>query len=49
LRILALNGTLAGAIEHTPGFTPMPQFGDKLSDCNIAIIKAWINNGALNN
>jgi hypothetical protein len=43
------DGRLIGAITHAAGFTPMPQGGAKLSDCNINKIKAWINRGALNN
>ena len=43
------NGQLIGAITHAPGFTPMPFDGGKLSDCNIAIIQAWINEGAPDN
>jgi hypothetical protein len=43
------DGRLWGAINHMAGFTPMPQGGAKLSDCNISKIKAWIDAGALNN
>ena len=43
------NGTLVGAISHAAGFTPMPQGGAKLSDCNIAKIKKWVDDGAKNN
>ncbi len=49
LRILALNGRLLGAIEHLPGYSPMPKYGNKLSDCDISIIRIWIEKGALNN
>lgn len=43
------QGRLLGAIMHSPGFTPMPQGGGKLSDCNISKIKSWIDAGAPNN
>jgi len=43
------NGNLIGAITHAPGHIPMPYDGGKLSDCEIAIIQAWINEGAPNN
>ena len=43
------NGNLIGAITHAPGYTPMPFDGGKLSDCDIAKIKAWINEGTPNN
>jgi hypothetical protein len=42
-------GTLIGVITHATGFPAMPQGGPKLSDCNINIIRSWINNGAQNN
>lgn len=41
---------LLGNIKHlTPGYVAMPQGAAKLSDCDIAIIEAWINQGAPNN
>ena len=43
------NGNLIGAITHAAGYTPMPFDGGKLSDCDIAKIKAWINEGTPNN
>lgn len=43
------NGNLIGAITHAAGYSPMPQGGAKLSDCNINKIKAWIARGAQNN
>ena len=49
LQTLALNGHLVGAVSHTPGYSPMPKYGNKLSDCNISKITIWVNNGALNN
>jgi hypothetical protein len=45
----ALNGSLLGAVTHAPGFTPMPQGGNKLSDCQIDMIRIWIDEGAVNN
>lgn len=49
LRIFALNGRLLGAIEHKPGYSPMPKQGNKLSNCDIAVIRDWVEKGALNN
>jgi hypothetical protein len=46
---VVVDGRLAGSIEQMSGFVAMPQNGDKLSDCLIRQIKAWINKGALNN
>lgn len=45
---VANNGRLLGAIEHSSGYDPMPLGGNKLDDCTIEKIKAWINNGATN-
>ena len=45
----ALNGKLLGAITHSPGFSPMPKNGTKLSDCNIAKIENGLNAGAPDN
>lgn len=49
VKTVALNGKLLGTITHSPGFSPMPQNQAKLTDCQIATISKWINNGALNN
>ena len=40
---IAQTGRLMGAIRHDFGFTPMPQNGPPLSDCEIALIQKWIN------
>jgi hypothetical protein len=45
----ALNGKLFGSINHSGGFSKMPQGRPKLDDCTIATIKKWIDNGAPNN
>lgn len=46
---VAQNGKLYGVINHSPGFSPMPQGGNKLNACNISKIKAWIDAGSINN
>ncbi len=43
------NGKLLASIQHAAGALAMPQNGNKLSTCNISIIKAWIDAGAPNN
>ena len=48
LRVVAANGRLYKAITHT-GPSPMPKGGNKLADCDIAIIRSWIRNGIQNN
>jgi hypothetical protein len=46
---VAQNGKLYGAINHSPGFSPMPQGGNKMNACQLAKIRAWIDAGAANN
>ncbi|MCB2221011.1 MAG: hypothetical protein KQI35_11495 [Bacteroidetes bacterium] len=43
------SGSLLGAITHAPGNVPMPQNGAQLSDCKIAQIRSWVNDGMPNN
>ncbi|WP_157593183.1 hypothetical protein [Rufibacter tibetensis] len=49
VKAVADNGKLMGVITHAAGFKPMPLGGAKLSDCNIAKIKKWVDAGAPNN
>ena len=46
---IAINGKLYGSIAWSPGFQPMPLGGNKLSACNLEMIKKWIDSGAPNN
>lgn len=43
------NGTLLGSIEQLSGYSAMPKGGNKMSNCNIAVIRKWIAAGAPNN
>ena len=38
-------GRILGALRHEPGFSPMPKNRDKLDDCSIAKVEAWIEAG----
>lgn len=49
LKVYVNNGRLAGAINHAPGYVPMPEDASKLPACTINQIGAWIAAGALNN
>ena len=40
---------MVGNLRHDSGFQPMPKNASKLSDCDIALIKAWVDAGAPNN
>jgi hypothetical protein len=43
------DGRLLGSLYHRSGFIPMPQNGDQLPSCKIAIIQRWVDSGAPNN
>jgi hypothetical protein len=49
VRTVALDGSLVGSVSHAAGFQAMPQNGTKLSDCEITLIRRWVEGGALNN
>jgi hypothetical protein len=49
LKAKVTDGRLWGAINHQAGFSPMPKNGTKLSDCEIAQFRKWIDAGAPNN
>ena len=49
VKIQADNGRLFGAINHSAGYSPMPQGGNKMLACDIIKIKAWIDSGSPNN
>jgi mono/diheme cytochrome c family protein len=44
-----LDGRLFGAVNHSSGFSAMPQGGVRISQCEINQIKSWIDHGAPNN
>ena len=46
---LANSGRLIGVISHNSGFSPMPQGGNKLRDCDITTIQRWVDAGFPNN
>ena len=48
-KAIALNGKLYGTITYANGYSPMPEGMGRLSDCQIAIIKKWIDNNTPNN
>lgn len=43
------DGKLWGSVSHASGYAPMPKGGNKLSDCQLTILKKWIDAGAPNN
>lgn len=42
------NGKLMGDVKQLSGYFPMPP-GAKLSDCDLAKMQKWVNDGAPNN
>lgn len=49
LKAIATSGQLAGAINHSSGFSAMPKNAAKLSQCQLDQVKKWVDDGALNN
>lgn len=49
LEAFAANGSLYGSCNHEAGFSAMPPSGDKISDCDLALLSSWIENGYPNN
>jgi len=45
----AQSGKLSNVINHKFGVTPMPMNADKLSDCTINKVDAWIDQGFKDN
>ncbi|HMG15562.1 MAG TPA: c-type cytochrome domain-containing protein [Saprospiraceae bacterium] len=45
----AKNGKLNGVVNWLSGYTPMPYKSTQLNPCNLSKIKAWIDEGSLNN
>ena len=48
-KAMAQSGKLYGSISHAAGYSPMPKGMSKLSNCQVAIIKKWIDGGMQNN
>lgn len=43
------DGRFERAVNHREGITPMPKGSPKLSDCRLAKIRIWLEDGAPNN
>jgi hypothetical protein len=48
-KVIAQNGSLYGSINHAAGYSPMPQGAPKISSCEIATVRKWIDSGMQNN
>lgn len=49
LNAVAADGRLEGAIQHLPGYEPMPRNAARMNDCRITQFLQWIDAGAPNN
>lgn len=48
-KAMGLSGKLAGTIAHAAGYSPMPKGSPKMSNCQIATIRKWIDSGMPDN
>jgi hypothetical protein len=48
-KAIGQNGKLYGSVNYSSGFSPMPKGMPKMNNCQIAIIKKWIDAGMPNN
>jgi hypothetical protein len=48
-KAIGLNGKLYGSVSYSSGFSPMPKGMSKMNNCQVAIIKKWIDAGMPNN
>ncbi len=49
VNMVALDGRMAGAVQHEAGYEPMPPSGGMLPSCEVDQILLWIGEGAPNN
>lgn len=49
LNALAADGRLGGAVQHLPGYEPMPRNAPRMNDCRVRQFMIWIEAGAPNN
>lgn len=47
--VLARTNAVAGSINHTGSYSPMPKNGGKLNDCLLTKFDIWVKNGSQNN
>lgn len=45
LLLIVNNGKLEGAVNHLPGYSSMPKGSNKLPDCDLDKLNAWLNAG----
>lgn len=45
-KAIANSGKLYGSVSHSAGYSPMPKGAAKMTSCQIATIKRWIDAGS---
>jgi mono/diheme cytochrome c family protein len=48
-KAIGQNGKLYGSINYSAGYSPMPKGAAKMSNCQVATIKKWVDAGMPNN
>ena len=48
-KAVAQSGKLYGTVTYLPGYSPMPKGSNKLNNCQISLIKKWVDAGLPNN
>ena len=48
-KAIGQNGSLYGSISYATGYSPMPKGMSKMTSCQIATIKKWVDSGMPNN
>lgn len=48
-KAIGQNGSLYGSISHASGYSPMPKSASKMSNCQIEVVKKWIDAGMPDN
>ncbi len=48
-KLIATNGKLYKSVSYASGISPMPKGAPKMSACQLAVIKKWVDAGSPNN
>ena len=48
-KAMAVNGKLYGSVSYASGYSPMPKGANKMTNCQLALVKKWIDSGPPNN
>lgn len=48
-KAIAVNGKLYGSVSYASGYSLMPKGTNKMTNCQLALVKKWIDSGSPNN